>query len=119
MDRNRKLKLQEHERAVRLYVEMSKIFTSKEDTYHDTRPILARNRLVEVAITECCEAVGCNERVLLEAWRIWVFGRDLYGLTWPVTKFQQEMDAPVEQALGKIRDEDELASYRARRAGAR
>jgi hypothetical protein len=118
MNKNRQLTLQEHQRAVRLYNEMARVFTAKEVTF-GPRMILARNRFVEIAITECLEYAG-DEAVMLEAWRLWVEGRDLEHLTWPVTKFQQEMEALLDTAKLEAKCKLEQARWEAsRRVGGR
>ena len=97
MNRDRQLTLQEHQRAVRLYNEMAVVFT---ETASDA-PVLARNRWVEITITECLEEIG-DERVLLEAWRMWSKSRNLVGLQWHVTKFQTEMAGLIPTAKREV-----------------
>jgi len=106
MDRTRQLTLQEHESAIRIYNRMAEIFANKTNADHP--PVLARNRYVEVAIIELAEAIGDNE-LLLATWKVWVEGRELDGLTWPVTKFQQEYIG----LLSAGRDEIKIAKHNA------
>jgi hypothetical protein len=112
MNRERNLTLQEHQNAVRVYNAMAVIFTS--EAREGDNPVLARNRFVEVTIIECLEEIG-DERVLLEAWRIWVRGRNVAGLTWHVTKFQTEYAGLIPAA----RNEVEFLEQQARHDAAR
>lgn len=117
MNRERKLTLQEHQQAVRVYNAMAEIFTT--EARDGDNPILARNRWVEVTIIECLEDIG-DERVLLEAWRMWVKGRNVTGLTWHVTKFQTEYAGLIKKGREEVEFNIEVERRRARvKVGAR
>jgi hypothetical protein len=102
-----------------IYKRMAEILVNKSDERGNPgKYVLANNRYVELELANCLDDVSGNGDLLIEIWRLWVKGRELEGLRYPVTKFRTEMSGLVSTAAEELRFkriEDERTAREAKR----
>jgi hypothetical protein len=79
--------------------------------------VLARNRFVDSTIADLLDTVP-DTTLLLKAWEKWASNRQLSGVDWAVSKFEDELDGALELARDALHWETHDKKYAPPKGGA-